>query len=96
MVTYNLGRIILTSEEFVNSYIESDIIDETNSEWLYVDDSGESHVLYSAVTSAKSYLQFSHSYHGIIVRLKTSNDVALIYRKEFDVLTVYGIRGMDR
>lgn len=90
------GRVLLNSEEFVRCYIESDILDESNADWLYVDDSGNTQVLYASVASAKTYLQFINTFHGIIVRLKTADDVAVIYREEFDALTVFGVRGMDR
>lgn len=90
------GRVLLNSEEFVRCYIESDILDESNADWLYVDDSGNTQVLYASVASAKSYLQFINAFHGIVSRLTCDSSVALIYREEFDDLAVYGIHGMNR
>ena len=86
----------MTCEEFISAYIETDIIDESNAEWLYVADNGESQVLNPSTASAKSYLQFVSSLHDIIKRLQTSEDVVIIYRKEYNGSKVYVVRGMDR
>lgn len=88
--------MFMHSEEFVRECIESDIIDEANSDWLYVDDLGNSQVLHASVASAKSYLQFINTFHGIVSRLGDDASVALIYREEFADLAVYGINGMNR
>ena len=90
------GRVLLNTEEFVRCYIESDILDESNANWAYIDNDGNPHVLYSSVASAKTYLQFVNTFHGILVRLNTSDDCILIYREEFEAVTVFGVRGMDR
>ena len=85
-----VGRGYMTSEEFIMAYIESDILDETSAEWIYVADNGESQMINSATTSAKSYMQFINSLHSIIKRLKTSKG------EEYSDYKVYVVRGMDR
>ena len=90
------GRMFLQNEDFIDSLIEADILDESNADWTYIDNDGNPHVLYTAVASAKSYLKFVNLLHGLIAKLKRADDVILIYREEFEAVTIFGVRGMDR